>query len=187
MSTSSESSESSQESNGEKKDRAGSKVAHLLGNGPSREKFNPAVEAGDFYGCNLSDFSLPLKCTFIMDKVVIAHITENKLTLPWPAVLANRITKFVKKYDGVEVHDIIYNDLMSGISTGHRAAEWMIQNGYEVIHMWGFDSLWHHSIASDSHQKMPQGPYTERNVPRWKVAWDKIFKKHTEIKFIERK
>ena len=44
------------------------KIAHVLGNGPSRKDF-VNEPFGDVYGCNLSDFSLDLKATFIMDAV----------------------------------------------------------------------------------------------------------------------
>ena len=58
-------------------------IAHILGNGPSRKDFINTPH-GDIFGCNLSDPMLPLKATFIMDKVVINHIHNNKLKLNFP-------------------------------------------------------------------------------------------------------
>jgi hypothetical protein len=64
----------------------------------------------------------------------------------------------------------------NGESTGHRGAEWCIANGYTEIHLWGFDSVFQDTIASDTHEKIPEGPFTATNIPKWRVKWNDLEK-----------
>jgi hypothetical protein len=150
------------------------KVAHLLGNGPSRNEFqdNPP---GDLFGCNLSDFGIPLKATFIMDKVVIDHIHNNKVELPFPIVCPEALVKLVRSCPTTPMlYDTVKTNLTNGESTGHKAFLYLVANGYTQVHFWGFDSVFGDVIASDSHHKIPQGVFTEKNLPRWRKLWDQI-------------
>jgi hypothetical protein len=151
-------------------------IAHILGNGPSRKEFkNDPV--GDIYGCNLSDPSLPLKATFIMDKVVIDHIHNKKLKLNFPVIVPNGIRKLVNQCDPApEIRDVMHSQLKSGESTGHRGVFWLMKNGYKEIHMWGFDSMKKDSVESDTHQLIPEGPFCTTNYKKWRVNWDKLLK-----------
>lgn len=150
-------------------------IAHLLGNGPSRSQF-PAKSEGDIFGCNLSDFSLPLKATFIMDKVVIDHIHNNRVMLPFPLICPQSLAKIVRQCPtSPTIYDVIPRNLLNGESTGHRAFEYLVDQGYTEIHLWGFDSINVNTIASDSHQKIPSGIFFPGNLPKWRSTWNKLF------------
>jgi len=151
-------------------------IAHILGNGPSRKDFINTPQ-GDIFGCNLSDPTLPLKATFIMDKVVIGHIHNNKLKLNFPVIIPNSIRKLVNQCDPAPVIlDVMDPQLRPGESTGHRGVLWLMQNGYAEIHMWGFDSMKKDSVESDTHQKIPESPFWTTNYKKWRVTWDKLLK-----------
>jgi hypothetical protein len=151
-------------------------IAHILGNGPSRKDFINTPK-GDIFGCNLSDPTLPLKATFIMDKVVIGHIHNNKLKLNFPVIIPNSIRKLVNQCDPAPVIlDVMDPQLRPGESTGHRGVLWLMQNGYAEIHMWGFDSMKKDSVESDTHQKIPESPFCTANYKKWRVTWDKLLK-----------
>jgi hypothetical protein len=152
-----------------------SKVAHLLGNGPSRSEFRNEP-AGDLFGCNLSDFTLPLKATFVMDKVVIDNIHNNKVEVPFPVVCPEVLVKLLRACPTQpRLFDTVKTNLTNGESTGHRAFMYLVENDYTEIHLWGFDSVFRDVIASDSHVKIPEGVFTERNIPRWRNLWGKLF------------
>ena len=147
-------------------------IAHLLGNGPSRSQFiNEPF--GDIYGCNLSDFSLPLKATFIMDKLVVTKIANEKIMIPWPMIMPRVQSKFLKAWKDcpLTVAHTFERNLAGGESTGHRGFTYLVDQGYKEIHLWGFDSIKKDTVASDSHVKIPEGPFTERNIPKWRNRW----------------
>jgi hypothetical protein len=149
-------------------------IAHILGNGPSRKDFINTPQ-GDIFGCNLSDPTLPLKATFIMDKVVISHIHNKKVVMNFPVIIPNGIRKLVNQCDPAPVIlDVMHAQLKTGESTGHRGVFWLMKNGYKEIHMWGFDSMKHDSVESDTHQKIPEGPFCATNYKKWRVTWDKL-------------
>lgn len=151
-------------------------IAHLLGNGPSRSQFSLGVEPkGDLFGCNLSDFSLPLVATFIMDLVVVNNISNNGIALPWPAVVPQALVRTAQRCEPpIKIHSTVAMTVRNGQSTGHKAAVWLLENGYKEIHFWGFDSMFANTVTSDTHQKIPEGISTIKNVPRWRANWDLI-------------
>ena len=157
-------------------------IAHILGNGPSRKDFINTPH-GDIFGCNLSDPMLPLKATFIMDKVVINHIHNNKLKLNFPVIIPNAIKKITLQCNPApEIRDVMHHQLRAGESTGHRGVFWLMQNGYTEIHMWGFDSMKKDSVESDTHQKIPEGSFCPTNYKRWRKSWDTLLKSDSSKK-----
>ena len=157
-------------------------IAHILGNGPSRKDFINTPH-GDIFGCNLSDPMLPLKATFIMDKVVIDHIHNNKLKLNFPVIIPNGIRKLVNQCDPApKILDVMDHQLKNGESTGHRGVSWLIQNRYTEIHMWGFDSMKKDDVESDTHQKIPEGIFCPTNYKRWRKSWDTLLKSDSSKK-----
>jgi hypothetical protein len=156
-------------------------IAHLIGNGPSKALFkvgsitcDPITE-GDVFGCNLGDFALPLKASVIMDAVVLIHVMEKHLALPWPIIIQHNLEKIVLQCDPKPVVlDRIHKILENGENCGMYAMQYLVEKGYSEIQLWGFDSLWIDSVISDSHQKMPEAPFWPRNWERWRPRWKKI-------------
>ena len=152
------------------------KVAHLLGNGPSKNLFvnDPA---GDIYGCNLGEPSLPMTATFIMDKLVIDHIANNAVQLNYPVIAPNQYKRIISQVTSVKLQllDTIPSLLKTGESTGHRGATYLIEKGYQELHLWGFDSMFRNTIESDTHEKIPEGPADKNNYKKWRGTWQPIF------------
>ena len=71
-------------------------VAHLIGNGPSKEFFenNPK---GDIYGCNLGTEGIVHKAVFIHDRRVMRHILKHKMKFDTPIILREKYTQDAKK------------------------------------------------------------------------------------------
>ena len=149
------------------------KIAHVLGNGPSRKDF-VNEPFGDVYGCNLSDFSLDLKATFIMDAVCTDHIHNNRVHMPWPVIVCSAHVNTLKSCNPkVDILGVIDKHLENGESTGHYALKWCVAR-YDEVHVWGFDSMWMANVDSDSHTKIPEGIHTDNNYKNWRKNWDKI-------------
>jgi len=150
-------------------------IAHILGNGPSKVNFR-GFPVGDIYGCNLADADRNLTATFIMDKVVLVHMQNNNLRLNFPIIISQSLASIARRCNPKpEVLDTISAEIQNGESTGHHGVQYLLKKGYTEIHMWGFDSLYTESIASDSHTKIPEGIHWDDNWKRWRVNWDKIF------------
>lgn len=162
-----------------------SRIAHLLGNGPSRKSF-VQDPIGDAYGCNLSDDSLNLTATFIMDAEVFEHLQRSGHRPPWPIICPERwVRPCSKMYPPIKVLDTLPRISYNGENTGHHAAIWLADHGYDKIHLWGFDSLREDTVESDSHQKIPGAIWTKNNIPKWRTHWAEIFKRWPE-KFLIR-
>jgi hypothetical protein len=157
-------------------------IAHLLGNGPSKKDFinDPS---GDIFGCNLGEPTQPLKASFVMDKLVIDHIADNKLALPYPIILPHALRRRAEqvKEPDLKVLDVVPTPLRSGESTGHKAMVYLLER-YDEVHMWGFDSLKVDTVKSDTHEKIPKGPADPKNYLRWRKAWQEIFRTAEERK-----
>jgi hypothetical protein len=150
-------------------------VAHVLGNGPSRKNFVNDPQ-GDVYGCNLSDFALPLTASFIMDKVAIDHIHNNNIKLPWPIILPWALDRIASQCPyPPQVIDRLDTVLKNGESTGHYAVGYCIRR-YKEVHLWGFDSMKKDSIESDSHEKIPEGPRSAKNYLSWRDNWERLWR-----------
>lgn len=159
------------------------KIAHVLGNGPSRKDF-VNEPFGDIYGCNLSDFDLPLKATFIMDAVCVNHIRNERVQLPWPVIVCTSHVNVLKRgTPKVEIMDIIYKNLENGESTGHYALRWCASR-YDEVHVWGFDSMWQTNVDSDSHVKIPTGIHCDGNYKAWRRNWDKVINEYPKCNII---
>ena len=150
-------------------------IAHIIGNGPSKKDFKNDPE-GEIFGCNLPDPGIPFKATFIMDKVCIDHIHNNKIKLDVPVIVPFCLKKLVVRCDPAPVvYDTIQNGVHNGQSTGHKGVVYLLESGYTEIHMWGFDSLFRETVESDTHQKIPEGPVAPNNWKPWRKNWEKIF------------
>jgi hypothetical protein len=151
-------------------------IAHILGNGPSKKDFtNHPI--GDVYGCNLADADKPLTASFIMDKVVIHHLHNNRIKLNFPIIVSQSLLRIAQECDPrPTILDTIPHEIQNGESTGHHAVQYLLKKGYTKIHMWGFDSLYLDTVESDSHTKIPEGIHAPNNWNKWRVQWDNIFK-----------
>lgn len=150
-------------------------IAHIIGNGPSKKGFVNDPE-GDIFGCNLGEPNLPLKATFIMDKVCIDHIHNNQVKLNFPVIVPYCLKKLIVRCNPApEIYDTVPDGVYNGQSTGHKGVAYLLESGYTEIHMWGFDSLFRETIESDSHTKMPECPTAPNNWKAWRKNWDKVF------------
>jgi len=157
------------------------KIAHVIGNGPSKKNFVNEPR-GAVIGCNLGDDALALTVTVIMDKVVIDHIHNNNIKLKWPIACPQSLKRIAEQcpYPLKVIYTFPYN-VQNGESTGHHACVYALQN-YDEVHLWGFDAVYKDTIESDTHQKIPNGPTCATNYKAWRTNWDKVLKSPLALK-----
>lgn len=111
-----------------------------------------------------------------MDAVAVNHIHNNKVKLPWPVIVCVSHLPTIKRCNPkVEVIETINKNLTNGESTGHYAVGWCLSR-YDEVHVWGFDSLYRDTVESDSHVKIPEGPFNKKNFGPWRKNWEKLLK-----------
>ena len=123
------------------------KRAHMVGNGPSYVDFKKVEESDFVVGCNLPQ--VPTDLTFIHDIRFINTISEKRLKIPCPAMVSQKIQNVINKKKLKYEHLLKVKGIIkkrqpiapSSLSSGHHAVWWLIENGYNEIHIWGCDGL----------------------------------------------
>lgn len=171
------------------------KRAHMVGNGPSYKDFSKIDETDFVVGCNLPH--VPSDLTFICDIRFLNTIVDKNLVIPCPAMVSYKIQNYVDrnkhKYNGkLNLKGVMKKRqpiAPSSLSSGHHAALWLIDNGYEEIHIWGCDGLVTKSMDSKTDEYVTVSvksnrKHCERHTEKWKKSWQHIVKTNGKINFI---
>jgi hypothetical protein len=123
--------------------------AHILGNGPSINLYTP--QDGYVIGCNFQEHAVDL--SVILDgKPFMAYKCNRSLIkqreiitskFAWPVIVEQKLQD-----DFTIVSFIEY--LEKYRSSGHVATDWALLNGYDEIHLWGFNSIFEDSQETKS-------------------------------------
>jgi hypothetical protein len=149
------------------------RVAHLIGNGPSKEFFenNPK---GEVYGCNFGTEGIDHKAVFIHDRRVMRHILTHTMRFDTPIILREKYTSDAKRAISLKlVKEANLTYLPGKIRTrnsGHDGMVYLLKYApekYEELHLWGFDSLTTGMVDSDSKGKIDGSNPRQTMVPRW--------------------
>lgn len=156
-------------------------IAHLIGNGPSKQYFQN-TPIGDIFGCNFGSDDIDFKAVFIHDLKPFKHILETNMKFPWPIIVRNKhhnvALKCVKQ--GCFTSDML-SVLPGNInekSSGHDGLLYLLHFGsqtYDEVHLWGFDSLVSGIVNSDSKHKIRGSCPNPSRIPIWKKRFNAIF------------
>lgn len=116
-------------------------LAHILGNGPSISLYEPAD--GYVIGCNFHTH--PVDVSVVVDKRPFLIYKGNRSLLQGKPIITSlyampTIEEIKIKHELEILHVVPYMDKYD--SAGHIATQWAITQGYDEIHLWGFDSIW---------------------------------------------
>lgn len=156
------------------------KACHLVGNGPSRQKFvdflksfNDSSEI-EAYGFNISEASLPLRAVFISDLAPLRTIKEKLIDFKFSVIPTPERSELTRSI-GLKILAISHRNLVPPDSTGHIALEYFIQKKeHSKIHLWGFDSIFSDKIVSDSKNTVIGSNQMQNWLPHWKKEFDKL-------------
>jgi hypothetical protein len=144
--------------------------AHILGNGPSIQLYNP--QDGFVIGCNFHEY--PVDLTVLVDCKPFMIYKGKRELLPnrkiitskyaWPTIEEQ---KLVDEFEYVH----IVEQLEQYKSAGHIATEWALNNGYDEIHLWGFNSIFEDSQETKTDLIVPRSRAQFDLFIHWRERW----------------
>lgn len=175
--------------------------AHVVGNGPSWVDFKKIEESDFAVGCNISKADVDV--TTISDIRLAREIRPGCIELNIPVIANEKIKKWLKsgspasRKTNIVVQEYYSPRLFSEkdengallSSAAHQATLWLINKGYDEIHVWGCDSLAEDTM--DSHTDELVTCHTKSNekqvsrvVKNWRKEWFKIQDLHPNVEII---
>lgn len=153
--------------------------ASVIGNGASWTKFMPQ---GEFVvACNIPNIESYDVLSIIDDKVLNWMQKHN-----WHTERTVWCTPNIEKTQqrlnlGLDTQ-VLYTR-QSRKNSGHHAVECLAKKGYDIIHLWGFDSMWTEDLTSamDTKVPRPQRPPLNR---WWRPIWNEIFETYPNTQFV---
>jgi len=164
------------------------KRAHVVGNGPSYIDFERIDPEDLVVGCNITrinaDFTTLSDLRLAYQIRNALHVGKPKM-INCPVLVNQKIYDWLQTSKGqqckLDIHDVYktYGNEPFDLSSGHYAAMWLIEQGYDEIHVWGVDSYFDDHILSYTDEYVESG--TKRSTTamskvatRWKKEWDKL-------------
>jgi hypothetical protein len=144
--------------------------AHILGNGPAINLYTP--QSGYVIGCNFQDY--PVDLSIVLDCKPFLLYKSKRHLLPHRRIITSKYAmntieeikikdefEYVKVLDSFELYE----------SSGHIAVDWCLENGYDEIHLWGFNSIWEDSQETKSDLLMPRSRAQFDLWYHWRERW----------------
>jgi hypothetical protein len=157
------------------------RIAHLLGNGPSKEFFNN-TPTGDVYGCNYATEGMDFKKVFIHDRRPWRQMVIEKKPFPWKIVFRGQYKGFAK--DAIR-HGAVTKEQLEVLppnikekTSGHDGIWYLLFFGkdtYDELHLWGFDSLTKGICDTDSKERIRGSNPHNKRAPMWKQGFWVVF------------
>ena len=144
--------------------------AHILGNGPSIDLFEPDGEYT--VGCNFQKF--PVDLSVIVDCKPFMIYKGNRSLIPNKRIITSRYAmQTLNEQDLVNEFQIIYmiEHLEQYKSSGHIATDWCLDHDYSEIHLWGFNSIWEDTQETRSDLLIPRSRAQFDLWIHWREKW----------------
>lgn len=154
--------------------------AQILGNGPSHRLYEP--QDGYIIGCNFqkhpTDISVLLDCKPFMVYCRNRSILHNRNIITSTYAMHH----ILKPSNMVDEFNIVYElpYLEKYVSAGHVATEWALNNGYDEIHLWGFDSIWADTQETRTDEFITRNRAQFDLYIHWREKWQP-YKQHNII------
>lgn len=169
-----------------------SKIAALLGNGPSRKFYDPSKAYDYRLGCNIP--WADVDATLILDENIIRLWHKDHSLIKVPAYISREAwmygdeLKTFRPFIKENKYLISIVDKIPKIneSSGNVAARKLVELGYKRIDIYGCDAAFTaapgHNLNSYTREFIPSTDMIN-NSYKWKLNWDALVKKHPEITF----
>jgi hypothetical protein len=167
-----------------------SKIAAVLGNGPSRKFYDPSKAYAYRLGCNIP--WTDVDATLISDDNIVVLWHKNHDLIKVPTYFSRKTWMFTDELKTFRPF-IKQFKLFAGVfdrqpneSSGNAAAKKLIELGYKELDIYGCDAYFTathgYNIKSYTREFIP-GIDMINNSYKWKLFWDELIKKHPEVKF----
>lgn len=153
--------------------------AHILGNGPSIKLYSP--QDGYIIGCNFHNN--PVDLTVLVDCKPFMIYKGNRSLLPNRKLITSRYAwQTIEEQDLESEFEFVYivEQLEQYKSAGHIATQWALDNGYDEIHLWGFNSIFEDSQETKTDLIVPRSRAQFDLFIHWREKWQP-FKQHNIV------
>lgn len=161
------------------------KEANIIGNGffdtSTINKELPCVT------CNFMHMELNPIATVSFDLKVLSKIDYTKLSCK--AVIRKGPYIFHKQQDLVKSAEpdqvlFISSTLMNNINSGQFACQYLIQEGFTKLNIYGITSRFKMDLSSESDKYYPKNiSNIATRIPRWNAKWDAMIAHYSNIEF----
>lgn len=145
--------------------------AHILGNGPSIVLYKP--QDGYVVGCNFHEHEVNV--SVLLDCRPFMIYRGNRQLLKTRNIITSTYAMHhtVKPLKMTEEFNILYElpFLEKYVSAGHVATDWALNNGYDEIHLWGFDSIWADTQETRTDEIVPRNRAQFDLFIHWREKW----------------
>lgn len=175
------------------------KVVHIVGNGDLAPLYQKEPRKGMTLTCNLPPFEVPNSyATMIVDFKFMRGIDKGELHPPGEWICGVRPKAYCEKFP--QFHMRIANRIKefytekpkyaknyTDFNCGHFAAYWALRKGADVVHLYGFDSIFDFNLRSysDLVLKSDRGnTNNNRLIENWRPIWEGMFKEFSDREFV---
>jgi len=156
----------------------------VLGNGPSKQFYD---RTGDFVlGCNIPSEQFSVDATVICDEEIV-WILKNDLTLiEVPVIISTKVYEKMKEL-GIDKKFIILHVFKpkDWYNSAHYAAEYLMSEGCDEIHLWGCDSIFQNTVKSSTGALVNQTTLgDDRFIRNWRRVWNEIHLNNPSVHFV---
>lgn len=144
--------------------------AHILGNGPSIDLFEPDGEYT--VGCNFQ--KVPVDLSVIVDCRPFMIYKGDRSLLPNKRIITSKYAMpTLIEQDVLKEFDVIHTieQLEQYKSSGHIAVDWCLDHDYTEIHLWGFNSIFEDSQETRSDELIPRSRMQFDLYMHWREKW----------------
>ena len=176
------------------------RVVHVIGNGDTAQFYREEPRKGLKLTCNIPPFPVEdAYGTVMVDFKMMRALTKGELTLPGDWILGFRPKIWMEKQPewyvkmSTQVKEFYltlpkYCPNYTDFNCGHMATHYACTKFKpDVVHMWGFDSIFDMNLKSCSDFYLPSPRDENSNVrlnSNWRPVWDGIFKEFKDVKFV---
>lgn len=174
------------------------RVAHLIGNGDNASLYKP--QKGLKVTCNLPPFAVEnVYTTCMVDFKMMKAVASGSVIVPgnwtlgfrpkkWCEMHPDFHLKFASQIRGFYLEKPDYVDNYTDFNCGHMATHYVANElKADVIHMYGFDSLFDHNMRSctDVYLNSDRGRINnQRLIDNWRPIWQKMFAEFPDTQFV---
>ena len=176
------------------------RVVHVIGNGDSAQYYNDKPRKGLKITCNIPPFPVQdAYGTCMVDFKMMRALTLGELQLPGDWILGMRPKIWMEK--NPQFHMLMapqikefytklpdYAGNYTNFNCGHMATHYSCTKFKpDVIHMWGFDSIFDMNLKSCTDFYLPSARDDGNNVrlsSNWRPVWENIFKEFKGTEFV---
>ena len=176
------------------------RVVHVIGNGDTAQFYRDEPRKGLKITCNIPPFPVEdAYGTVMVDFKMMRALTKGELKLPGDWILGFRPKIWMEKNPqwyvqmSAQVKEFYltlpkYAPNYTDFNCGHMATHYACNKFKpDVVHMWGFDSIFDMNLKSCSDFYLPSPRDENSNVRlngNWRPIWDGIFNEFKDVKFV---